>query len=326
MTMQPADGTLGAGDAVGGAVAVVGSANLDVVVPVQRHPRLGETVIGGDHAQVPGGKGANQAVAAARLGAATRFVGRVGDDDPGRLLRSSLEADAVDVAGLGTDDQAPSGIALIVVAPDGENTIVVSPGANARLEPTHVDRAGALVSEAAAVLVQLEVPIPTVEAAVEAATGIVVCNPAPAATLPPAVLRRVDVLVPNRSELAVLAGAETEPRSLEEVVALARQLEGPRAVVVTLGSDGALVLDGADVVEVAPVTVDAIDATAAGDAFCAALTVRLVAGDALADAARYANAAAGLATTRPGAQPSLPSAVEVATVLGPAWEVDPNGP
>ncbi len=299
-----------------GAVAVVGSANLDIVVPVDRHPRLGETVIGGDHVQVPGGKGANQAVAAARLGAPTWFVGRVGNDDPGRLLRAALEGDGVDVTGLGTDDTAPSGIALIVVGSDGENTIVVSPGANSRLDAAHVDDARQLVGDAAAVLVQLEVPITTVEAAVRAATGLVVCNPAPAATLPTEVLERVDVLVPNRSELATLAGAPSEPVSSEEVVAMARGLNGPASVVVTLGSDGALVLDGEQVVEVPAVPVDAVDATAAGDAFCAALTVRLVAGASLVDAARYANAAAALATTQQGAQPSLPTVAAVAAVVG----------
>ena len=310
--------TTAAGRAVPpGAVAVVGSANLDIVVPVDRHPRLGETVIGGDHAQVPGGKGANQAVAAARLGAPTRFVGRVGDDDPGRLLRAALQADTVDVTGLTTDPEAPSGIALIVVAADGENTIVVSPGANSRLGPRHVEEAGPLVAGAAAVLVQLEVPVATVEAAVRAATGLVICNPAPAAALPAAVLERVDVLVPNRSELAALSGADAEPRALQDVVSLARGLRGPKAVVVTLGADGALVLDGDEVVEVPPLAVQAVDATAAGDAFCAALTVRLVAGASLVDAARYANAAAALATTKPGAQPSLPTADDVAATPGP---------
>lgn len=294
-----------------GPITVVGSANLDIVVAVDRHPRLGETVIGADHAQVPGGKGANQAVAAARLGAETRFVGRVGDDDPGRLLRAAIERDGVDVSGLGTDGQAPTGVALIVVGADGENTIVVSPGANSRLQPAQVGEAGEVVTSAASLLVQLEVPLATVEAAVRAASGLVVCNPAPAATLPAGLLERVDVLVPNRSELAALAGADTEPRSVDEVASLARGLEGPKAVVVTLGADGALVVDGDDVVEVPPRPVRATDATAAGDAFCAALTVRLVAGASLPDAARYANVAAALSATREGAQPSLPTAAEV---------------
>lgn len=309
MTQQAAaDGR----DVPSGAVAVVGSANLDIVVGVARHPRLGETVIGGDHAQVPGGKGANQAVATARLGAPTAFIGRVGSDDPGRALTRALEADGVDVTALGADPDAPSGIALIVVGEDGENTIVVSPGANSRLEPHHVDAAGAVLADAAALLVQLEIPLDTVAAAVAAAQGIVVLNPAPAAALPAEVLARTDVLVPNRSELALLAGASEEPTTTEEVVALARRLEGPRAIVVTLGADGSLVVDGETVTAIPPRRVDPVDATAAGDAFCAALTVRLVAGASLADAASYANTAAALATTRHGAQPSLPSRDEVA--------------
>ncbi len=302
-------------DAPFGAVAVVGSANLDIVVGVPRHPRLGETVIGGDHAQVPGGKGANQAVAAARLGAPTAFVGRVGTDDPGQALTRALTADGVDVTALGADPDAPSGIALIVVAEDGENTIVVSPGANSRLEPRHVEAAGVVLAEATALLVQLEVPLDTVAAAVAAARGTVVLNPAPAADLPAEVLARTDVLVPNRSELALLAGVEQEPTATEEVVALARRIEGPRAIVVTLGADGSLVVEGETVTPIPARSVDAVDATAAGDAFCAALTVRLVAGASLTDAAAYANTAAALATTRHGAQPSLPTRDEVVAAL-----------
>ncbi|MFO8076355.1 MAG: ribokinase, partial [Egibacteraceae bacterium] len=251
---------------VGAALAVVGSANLDIVVGVPRHPRLGETVIGGDHAEVAGGKGANQAVAAARLGAPTSFVGCVGDDAPGQALRRALADDGVEIAALETVAGAPSGVALIVVGEEGENTIVVSPGANARLSPGHVAAAGARIAEAAALLVQLEIPLATVEAAVGAARGLVVCNPAPATALPPSVLERVDVLVPNRSELALLAGADDEPVTTGEVTELARGLPGPAAV-------------GAEVAHLPAMRVAAVDATAAGDAFCAALTVRLLAGD-----------------------------------------------
>ncbi len=303
-----------AGDGVSGALAVVGSANLDIVVGVGRHPRLGETVIGGDRAEVPGGKGANQAVAAARLGAPTSFVGCVGDDAPGATLRRAIAGDGVDVEALETVEGVPSGVALIVVGEDGENTIVVSPGANARLSPDHVAAAGARVTGAAGLLVQLEVPLETVAAAVGAARGLVVCNPAPATTLPTSVLERVDVLVPNRTELAVLAGVEEQPVTTGEVTELVRGLTGPAAVVVTLGADGCLVVDGDDVAHLPAMRVDAVDATAAGDAFCAALTVRLLAGDPLLEAAAYANVAAGLATTRRGAQPSLPSASDVAAV------------
>lgn len=296
-------------------LAVVGSTNLDVVVPVERHPRLGETVLGGDHVQLPGGKGANQAVAAARLGAPTTFVGRVGNDDAGRILRSALQDDGVDLAGLGAEEHAPSGLALIVVTPDGENTIVVSPGANGRLSPEHVHDANQTIADADALLVQLEIPPAAVEAAVHIATGLVVCNPAPAATLPPSLLAGVDVLVPNRGELATLVGADHYPADTEAVAELARTLRGPQAVVVTLGPDGALIVTGDETTAVPAHPVDAVDATAAGDAFCAALTVQLAVGASLEDAARYATLAAALATTRRGAQASLPRAADVAALL-----------
>ena len=285
-------------------IAVVGSANLDIVVPVERHPGLGETVLGGDHYRATGGKGANQAVACARLGAPTRFIGCVGDDEVGATLTDALAADGIDLTHLARLTGVPSGLALIVVAPDGENTIVVSPGANARLSAAHV-QASSLAS-AAAVLLQLEVPMPTVTAAVAAATGLVIVNPAPAAALPAAVSARADVLVPNRGELAVLAGASREPGGDDEVVDLVRMLATDASVVVTLGRDGALVVDGGEVTPVAARPVEAVDATAAGDSFCGALTVALTEGAALVAAARWAAAAAAVTVTRRGAQPSLP--------------------
>jgi len=290
-------------------IAVVGSANLDVVVPVRRHPRLGETVIGGDHYRATGGKGANQAVACARLGARTRFVGCVGDDEVGDTLRQALANDDVDVTDLAALEGVPSGLALIVVGVDGENTIVVSPGANDRLSTEHV--VAARLGDAAAVLLQLEVPVPTVAAAAAAAEALVVLNPAPAATLPSELLHRVDVLVPNRGELATLAGSDREPRTIDEVVDLVGTLEGPSQVVVTLGADGALVVDGGRVVPVAAPVVEAVDATAAGDSFCAALTVALIEGADLARAARWASAVAAVTVTRKGAQPSLPRRTEL---------------
>lgn len=290
-------------------VVVVGSANQDIVVPVTRHPGLGETVLGGDHLRAGGGKGANQAVACARLGADTSFVGCVGDDDIGRALLRGLEVEGIDTRASHVLADTPSGIALIVVAEDGENTIVVSPGANAKLTPEHlpIDAIG----RADALLVQLEVPVPAIEAAVAAARGLVVCNPAPAAPLPATLLAATDILVPNRSELAALAGGGQEPVTIDEVVDLARTLEGPGAIVVTLGVDGALVLADGDVHHVPAHRVVAIDATAAGDSFCGALTVARAAGADLVAATRQAVAAAAITVTRRGAQPSLPTRAEV---------------
>ena len=290
-------------------VLVVGSANLDVVVPVTRHPVIGETVIGGDHYRATGGKGANQAVACARLGAATSFVGAVGDDDPGRALTAALVEAGVEVSGLHRLDAVPSGLAVIVVDATGENTIVVSPGANDRLTPDLLPLPA--LAAAGVVLLQLETPLETVAAAAAAATGLVVLNPAPATELPAALLERTDVLVPNRTELALLAGHAAEPRELEEVVALARALEGPSRLVVTLGSDGAVVIDGDQVHTVPARQVTAVDATAAGDTFCGALTVALTEGADLVAAARWAAGAAALAVTRRGAQPSIPTRAEV---------------
>ncbi len=294
-------------------VAVVGSANLDLVVPVERHPRPGETVLGGDHYRAPGGKGANQAVAAARLGGQTSFVGLVGDDDAGRTLTSALRRAGVDTGALGVHPEAPSGLALIAVDPHGENTIVVSPGANARVGPEEIAAAEARLRTAGAVLLQLEIPLPAVAAAAAAAGGLVILNPAPAAPLPAELLERVDVLVPNRTELATLAGTPV-PETLEDVERAADAL-APERIVVTLGADGALVCDRGTVEHVPALEVEAVDATAAGDAFCGALAVALVGGVTLADAARRATVAAALAVTRKGAQPSLPTASEVAGLL-----------
>lgn len=293
---------------------VVGSANLDVVVPVDRHPRPGETVIGSDHYRAAGGKGANQAVACARLGVSTGLVGCLGDDDVGATLRQALRDDHVDLTHLSSLDDTPSGLALIVVDRWGENTIVVSPGANARLSPEHV--AAAPLRDAAAVLLQLEVPLAAVTAAATAAHGLVVLNPAPAAALPEALLRRTDVLVPNRGELALLAGAEGEPTTSDEVIDLVRTLHGPERVVVTLGSDGAVVVEPGTATHVAALPVAAVDATAAGDAFCAALTVALLEGAGLDAATRWATAAAAITVTREGAQPSLPTRGEVEAARG----------
>jgi ribokinase len=296
-------------------IAVVGSVNLDIVVAVERHPVPGETVLGGDRVDLPGGKGANQAVAAARLGREVAFVGRVGDDAAGRRLRAGLEREGVDVTHLATDPAAPSGVALIAVAPGGENTIIVSPGANARVDPGDVDAAGALLAEAAVTLLQLEIPQEAVAAAVDAAGGTVVLNPAPAPAraLDAELLARVDVLVPNRGELELLGG-RGEPS------AVARSLGGPRAVVVTLGAEGALVVEGERVERVPAPAVRAVDTTGAGDAFCGALADALARGAELVEAARWAVTAAALSVERTGAQSGMPTAeAVVAATIVAGW-------
>ena len=290
-------------------VVVLGSANLDIVVPVPHHPATGETVLGGHHDRIPGGKGANQAVAAARLGARVAMVGRVGSDDAGRTLRTALQEAGVDCRYLAVDGLAPSGLALIGVDRSGDNTIIVSPGANGRVGPDDVVAAASLLASAAVTLVQLEVPAMAVEAAVAASGGTVVLNPAPASLLSSALLERVDVLVPNRIELAQLAGS-AEAGGLAAVEEMARGLPVP-TVVVTLGADGALLVAGGDAVVLPAPPVEAVDTTGAGDAFCGAIAEALARGVAIDEAAARAVHAGSLATTRRGAQPSLPTGAQV---------------
>jgi ribokinase len=302
----------------GPAVAVVGSLNLDLVVRAARLPGPGETVSGDDVFRNPGGKGANQAVAAARLGRRVAMVGCVGDDAAGRELLESLAGAEVDTERVRVVDGVPSGTAFITVGDDGENQIVVSPGANARLTAADVDDARPALEAAAVTLLQLEVPLEVVAAAAATAGGRVVLNPAPVRDLPGGLLAGVDVLVPNRVELAQLAGARP-PSSVEEAAELAGRLP-TRAVVVTLGADGALVVEDGRVTHVPAVPVRPVDTTAAGDAFCGGLADALAGGASLQEAARRAVRVAAAACLRPGAQASLPTPADLEALPGP---VDP---
>jgi ribokinase len=305
-----------AGSAPAPAVAVVGSLNLDLVIRVPRLPGPGETVSGGDLFRNPGGKGANQAVAAARLGRRVAMVGCVGDDQAGRDLLASLEADGVDASHVRVVAGVPSGTAFITVGEDGENQIVVSPGANARLATEDVGAAGTVLRMAAVTLLQLEIPVEAVAAAARTAGGRVVLNPAPMRALPEELLGEVDVLVPNRVELAQLAAGRV-PGTVEEAARLADRLVAP-AVVVTLGADGALVIEHGHASHIPAVPVRPVDTTAAGDAFCGGLADALAAGAALQDAVRWAARVAAAASTRPGAQASLPTATDLRTLPEPA--------
>jgi len=293
-------------------VAVVGSLNLDTTVRVPRLPEPGETILGGGAATDTGGKGANQAVAAARLGRRVAMVGAVGDDAAAARLRIALEEAGVAVAHLVTVD-GPTGSAFIAVDDAGENMIVVDPGANAALAPEHLP--GDELAAAAITLVQHEIPAATVAAAVALAGGDVILNPAPARPVPAAVLAGVAVLVPNSTELAVLAGGDA-PASPGEAAALAATLTGPGAVVVTLGADGAVVVEDGSVTHVAAPRIDAVDPTAAGDAFCGGLADALVGGASLVDAVRWAVLAGAVTATRRGAQSSLPTRDEVEELEG----------
>lgn len=293
----------------GGHVVVVGSANVDLVVAVPRHPRGGETVLGGDLVRSPGGKGANQAVAAARAGGArTTFVGALGRDDAADLLLASLRG-----AGVATDAvvrlDVPTGTALITVDPTGENAIVVAPGANARLA---VDGdAAAAVTTADVVLAQLEVPLGTVVAAARARRegALMVLNAAPSRDLPDDLWAELDLLVVNEHEARDLAG--DAPGGTPEALAAAL-LDRVPAVVVTLGAAGCLVARrGTDAVRIAAPRVEAVDTTGAGDTFCGVLAAGLAQGADLPAAARRAALAGARAVTRHGAQDAVPTLAEL---------------
>lgn len=280
-------------------IVVVGSINHDLTVVTPRHPAAGETVLGTAHYSGGGGKGANQAVAAARLGAVVTMVGRVGADDHGRALTAALAVEGVDVSAIGIDEDAPTGIAVITIDASAENTIVVSPGANSRLQPGHLDHE--LIAAAPVVLAQLEVPLETVTEAAQLCTGTFILNPAPARPLPNELLQRVDVLVPNRSELA----------SLEEW-----RLDSPPSTVVTLGAGGAMLIADGESTRVPAPEVEPVDPTGAGDAFCGALAVALSHGSSLREAVERAVVAGAIATTRRGAQAAMPTTEEVEALLG----------
>jgi ribokinase len=287
-------------------VTVVGSLNEDVLVRVGRLPGRGETVIGEGTTLAPGGKGANQAAAAGRLAPGVHMIGRVGDDPAGDRQLAALADSRVNVSRVHRTPGVPTGSATIPVEEgSGENLIVVVPGANAELTPD--DAVADPVRRADVVLLQLEVPLATVQAAAGAAGGTVVLTPAPPRALPAALLERVDVLVPNEHELAALAGADPGRREPAELVRLARAVTAS-AVVVTLGGRGALVVpDGAGPALLqAPPPVTPVDTTGAGDCLCGALAAALAAGTPLAEAVRYAVAAAALSTTGPGARGALP--------------------
>jgi ribokinase len=294
------------------AVVVVGSSNTDMVVPVRRIPRVGETVLGDDLLVAAGGKGANQAVAAARLGARVIFVGAIGDDAFGGARLADLRSEGIDCAHVRTVTGVSSGVALIMVDDDGRNCIAVSSGANAHLSEEDANAAADAIRGTDVLLAQLETPLPFVHAALRHARDagtLTVLNPAPVPSegLPDDLLALVDVLTPNEGEAAALTGDDGEPRDL------ARALieRGVGAVVVTLGERGAVIATGDGMEAVAAEPVRAVDTTAAGDAFSGALAVALAEGSDLQKAARFANVAAARSVTRRGAQPSMPRRDEV---------------
>ena len=300
-------------------ILVVGSINMDVVARVDRLPRPGETVAGLDISYMPGGKGANQAVAAARLGSAVRMIGCVGDDVFGDQLRRNLESDGVDVRFVRQLPQSASGVATITVEASGQNSIVVVPGANGALTSADIESEEAW-TEVRVVLLQLETPLETIQAAVDSARrrGVLsILDPAPAPSA--GITDRlfdVDVLTPNQSEARSLTGVAVESVADADKAARALRQRGARNVVVKLGELGAYWLGRDDRgLHIPAPKVDAIDTTAAGDAFNGALGVALAEGMSFEDALRFACGAGSLACTRRGAQQAMPTRREVETLM-----------
>jgi ribokinase len=296
-------------------VVVVGSSNTDLVGRTPRIPVPGETVMGDDFSIHPGGKGANQAVAAARLGADVTFLANIGLDDFGDASVNGLLAEGIRTTYICRDEEYPSGVALIVVSDSGENSIAVIPGSNGQLMPFHVDDAAESIRKADVLLVQLETPLDTVAHALATAHGagvMTVLNPAPAAELPDEVIAMIDYLTPNKTEAERLSGITISDSESAGEAGQALIERGARTVIVTLGDQGALLVTASHELHVhSPIVVSPVDTTAAGDAFNGALAVALARKDGIGDAMRFACSAGALSVTRLGAQPSLPRQEEV---------------
>lgn len=300
-------------------VVVVGSVNVDHVLKVPSLPRPGETVTGQGYQVLGGGKGANQAVAAARLGADVRFVADVGDDAAGAALLRDFEADGLGLGLIRRVPDRPTGCAMIFVDEGGENCIGIDAGANAALDPARIDACEAIFDGADSLLIQLETPLPSVQRALELARGQgvrTVLNPAPAQPLPVSVLSQVDVITPNETEAEVLTGVPVSDEASAVNAAKALHELGIGCVIITLGGAGALVSQQQSSNHrhevLAPPRVHVVDTTAAGDTFNGALVAALARGDELLAAVGFANAAAALSVTRFGAQPSIPRLSEIA--------------
>jgi ribokinase len=299
-------------------VLVVGSANVDMIVQSERLPRPGETVVGGEFSTAGGGKGANQAIAARRLGADVAFVARVGQDGPGQFTLDALRAEGLDLAWMTVDPDAATGVALILVDRDGQNMISVASGANSHLSVEDVQRASPVFATARVLVTQLEIPLDTTRAALTLARAhglITILNPAPARPVPDDIFALADWLTPNELEATALAGlvVHDPPTALEAGQNLLRR--GARNVVVTLGAQGAVLVTPAETAVLPPFHVLAVDTTAAGDAFTAGLAVGLGLGKSTRHCLVFAAATGALAATKAGAQPSLPRHADVLALI-----------
>ncbi len=290
-------------------IIVVGSTNMDMVVKTSHIPIPGETVLGGSFFMNPGGKGANQAVAVARLGGDVIFVSKMGNDVFGKQSFQLFNEEGIDTGYILSDDELPSGVALITVDQAGENSIVVAPGANASLQPSDMKGVLSEFIKAGILLLQLEIPLVTVESVIRFAfeNGVkVILNPAPAARLSPELLSHVDIITPNRSEASILSGIEVTGLESAKLAAIGLRQQGVKNVIITLGPSGALVLEDDTFYTIPAKVVETIDTTAAGDVFNGGLAVALSEGKNLPEAVVFACEAAAISVTRMGAQSSIP--------------------
>ena len=295
-------------------IVVIGSSNTDMIIKIDRIPRPGETVIGGQFATAPGGKGANQAVAAARAGGDVAFIGRVGNDMFGSEAIRGFAADEINIEHIIKDTTAPSGVASIFVDKNGQNSIAVASGANANLSPADIEAAEKTIVSADILVMQLETPIETVTAAamMAHANGVkVILNPAPAQPLTDDLLKTVSILTPNETEAELLTGVSVENEDDARKAAEALLARGVATVLVTLGENGVIIATADGVKKVDAFKVDPVDTTAAGDVFNGALAVAIAEGSPLDKAVVFANAAAAMSVTKLGAQPSAPTRNEI---------------
>jgi ribokinase len=298
-------------------IVVVGSCNTDMVIKADRLPVPGETILGGTFFMNPGGKGANQAVAASRMGANVTLISKTGNDVFGKQSVMLYTAENIKTDFIYSDPKHPSGVALITVDSQGENCIVVASGANASLSPSDIDKASAEIESSNIVLMQLEIPIETVEYVAEMASkkGIkVILNPAPARALSDNLLKNLYIIIPNKSEAEILSGIKVSDIESAKQAADIISAKGVDIVVITLGSQGALIKEYNEYLFVEAFKVDALDTTAAGDTFCGAFCVGLSEGRSIPEAVKLAARAAAITVTRMGAQASIPYRTELSSL------------
>lgn len=303
------------GKAMKPSIVVVGSVNMDLVIRAPRMPAPGETIAGSGFQTIPGGKGANQAVAAARMGAEVHFIGSVGSDDFGRRLREGLAADGIDLTHLAVVEDESTGVAMIILDAAGQNSIVLSPGANGRVTPEQIEACGDTIARARMLVCQLETPIPAVTRAVDIAYDKrvpVILNPAPAVPLDRSLLAKISYLIPNETEASLLSGVQVVDAETAGVAAHRLIDDGVEEVLITLGDRGVMYALEDGVVSSAPaIRVPVVDTTGAGDTFVGTLAVELASARPIREAIQTAQAAAALKVTKLGAQTSIPRRDEV---------------